>query len=115
MGFPSNYLETSKGIKSSRLRDCVLNRTLIDRTTNQMISDRAPSHYLSEIHKTPRFPFDAILPSHGLPAGADSPFWTNDYESYLTRREAALWREIKRVTGMKEAADLEMTSEEEVA
>jgi hypothetical protein len=57
--FPSNYLEMTKGIKSSRVRDCVLNRTLIDRTTNQLISARAPSDYLDEIRKTPGFPFDA--------------------------------------------------------
>ena len=59
--------------RSARTRDCVLNRTLIDRTTNQMISDRAPSDYLAEIRNTPGFPFDAVLASHGLPTGADSP------------------------------------------
>ena len=45
----------------SRARDCVLNRTLIDRTTNQMISNRAPSDYVADIRKTPGFPFDAVL------------------------------------------------------
>src|SRR5439155_23301452 len=30
---------------ASRVRDCVLNRTLIDRITNRRISDRAPSDY----------------------------------------------------------------------
>jgi hypothetical protein len=107
--FPSNYLETIKGIKSSRVRDCVLNRTLIDRTTNQMISDRAPSDYLDEIRKTSGFPFDAVLTSHCLPIGENSPFWINDYEAYLVWREKRLWEEIKRVTGAKEAADLEAT------
>jgi hypothetical protein len=110
--FPSHYLETSKGIKSARLRDCVLNRTLIDRTTNQMISARAPSDYLAEIRKTPGFPFDAVLASHCLPTGADSPFWTDNYEAYLAWRETKLWNEIKRVTGTKEAADLESDEEE---
>lgn len=110
--FPSNYLETSKGIKSSRQRDCVLNRTLIDRTTNQMISDRAPSDYLAEIRKTPGFPFEAVLSSHCLPTGANSPFWSNDYETYLGWREAKLWNEIKRVTGLREATDLENGEEE---
>jgi hypothetical protein len=109
--FPSNYLESSKNIKSSRLRDCVLNRTLIDRTTNQIIGARAPSDYLAEIRKTPGFPFDSVLQSHCLPTGADSPFWSDDYEMYLVWREAALWNEIKRATGMKEAADLEGAEE----
>jgi hypothetical protein len=105
--FPSHYLESTKNIKSSRLRDCVLNRTLIDRTTNQMIGARAPSDYLSEIRNTPGFPFDSVLQSHCLPTGADSPFWTDDYEVYLSWRETALWNEIKRTTGVKEPADLE--------
>jgi hypothetical protein len=45
--FPAAYLD-QKGGTPPRLRDCVLNRTLIDRTTNQMISDRAPSDYLQQ-------------------------------------------------------------------
>ena len=92
--FPSNYLESVKGIRSARLRDCVLNRTLIDRTTNQLISDRAPSDYLSEIHKTPGFPFDGVLASHCLPTGADLPFWSDDYEAFLTWRQTKLWRRL---------------------
>jgi len=110
--FPSHYLETTNGIKSSRLRDCVLNRTLIDRTTNQMIGDRAPSDYLDEIRTTPGFPFDAVLASHCLPIGANSPFWTDDYDGFLAWRETTLWQEIKRVTGLIEAADLEAQDEE---
>jgi hypothetical protein len=113
--FPSDYLETTKGIAHSRVRDCVLNRTLIDRTTNQMISNRAPSDYLAEIRKTPGFPFDAVLASHCLPTGASSPFWSDNYEAYLEWRQTKLWNEIKRVTGIKEAADLEEASEEEAA
>lgn len=109
--FPSNYLETIKGIRSARLRDCVLNRTLIDRSTNQMISDRAPSDYLEEIRKTHGFPFDSVLTSHCLPIGEDSPFWSDNYDAYLEWREAKLWNEIKRVTGIKEAADLESNEE----
>jgi len=70
--FPSKFLET-RGVTATRARDCVLNRTLIDRTTNQMIGDRPPSEYLSEIRDTADFPFDAVLTSHGLPTGEDSP------------------------------------------
>jgi hypothetical protein len=112
--FPSDFLETTKGIKSSRLRDCVLNRTLIDRTTNQTISNRAPSDYLGAIRKTPGFPLDAVLASHCLPTGASSPFWTDDYDAFLTWRETKVWEEIKRVTGIKEATDLELMEEAEV-
>ena len=51
--FPSVYLADAVPARS---RDCVLNRTLIDRTTKQMISARAPSDYLADIRSTPGFP-----------------------------------------------------------
>jgi len=105
--FSDNYLKEKKGITSSRARDCILNRTLIDRTTNQMISNRAPSDYMAEIRNTPGFPFDNVLTSHCLPTGEDSPFWVDDYNTFLAWREKQLWQEIKRVTGIAEAADLE--------
>jgi hypothetical protein len=104
--FPAAYLQR-RGVAPARLRDCVLNRTLIDRTTNQMISDRAPSDYLNQIRKTTGFPFEKVLASHKLPTGADSPLLLDDYDSFLTWRQNRLWHEIQRVTGVKVAADLE--------
>lgn len=111
--FPANYLEVKGGITLSRHRDCILNRTLIDRTTNQMISNRAPSDYLNEIRKTPGFPFDAVLMSHCLPVGKASPFWTNDYQAFLAWRQERLWQEIQRVTGLDVADDLEAEESEQ--
>lgn len=105
--FPADFLETKKGIALARLRDCVLNRTLIDRTTNQIISNRAPSDYLAEIKATKGFPFEAVLRSHLLPVGESSPFWTDDYEAFLAFRQQTLWQEIKQVTGLAQASDLE--------
>lgn len=105
--FPADFLEKKKGIKHARMRDCVLNRTLIDRTTNQIISNRAPADYLAQIKATQGFPFDAVLQSHLLPAHAESPFWRNDYDAFLDWRQAALWKEIQRVTGLSVAEDLE--------
>lgn len=104
--FPAAYLER-RGVAPARLRDCVLNRTLIDRTTNQMISDRAPSDYLAEIKSTPGFPFVSVLTSHGLPAAADSPLLRDGYDAFLAWRQEHLWQEIRRVTGATAAADLE--------
>jgi hypothetical protein len=105
--FPSAYLEKTHGIKESKRRDCVLNRTLIDRTTNQMISDRAPSDYLGEIRKTPNFPFDSVLGSHILPTGSDSALFKDNFEAFLAWRQEKLWEQIRRVTGLKEATQLE--------
>jgi hypothetical protein len=105
--FPADFLQKKKGITSSHVRDCVLNRTLIDRTTNQVISNRAPSDYLAEIRKTPGFPFDAVLSSHCLPIGESSPLFNDDFASFLTWRQERLWQEIRRVTGLAYATDLE--------
>ena len=104
--FPAAYLERS-GVAPGRMQDCVLNRTLIDRTTNQMISDRAPSDYLAEIKRTKGFPFVHVLTSHGLPAAADSPLLRDDYKAFLAWRQEHLWQEIRRATGATVAADLE--------
>lgn len=105
--FPADFLEKRKGISSARLRDCVLNRTLIDRTTNQMIRNRPPSEYLADIRNTPGFPFEAVLESHCLPTGDSSPLLADDYERYLAWRQDRLWREIRRVTGLEESTELE--------
>ena len=110
--FPDDFLLKVKGVKPSRARDCVLNRTLIDRTTNQMISNRAPSDYLKEIRNTTDFPFEAVLRSHSLPTEPDSPLLRDDYEEFLTWRQARLWQEIQRVTGATVAADLEAESQD---
>jgi len=104
--FPAKFLE-NKGVTSTRTRDCVLNRTLIDRTTNQMISARAPSQYLADIRNTLGFPFEAVLASHCLPTGDHSPFWADDYETFLMWRQDRLWQDIRRVTGVVDATDLE--------
>lgn len=108
--FPAAYLDRN-GLAPNRLRDCVLNRTLIDRTTNQMISDRAPADYLAEIKSTKGFPFDMVLGSHGLPTGGSSPLLSDDFDAFLTWRQEHLWAQIQRVTGVKTAADLELDSE----
>ena len=98
--FPADFLEKHKNITQSKLRDCVLNRTLIDRTTNQRISNRAPSDYLKEIRNTPGFPFDVVLASHCLPTGAVAPFWTDDFDAFLTWRQDSLWEEIQKLLGL---------------
>jgi hypothetical protein len=108
--FPASYLEKKQGISESKRRDCVLNRTLIDRATNQMIGVRAPSDYLAQIKNTLNFPFDAVLKSHSLPVGDASPLMGDDFEAFLTWRQKELWKEIQRVTRLTDAAALEATN-----
>lgn len=85
----------------------MLNRTLIDRSTNRTISNRAPQDYLADIRSKPGFPLDAVLKSHLLPQGEISSLMQNDYDAFLTWRQEQLWTQIKRVTGLKHATDLE--------
>lgn len=99
--FPNKYLER-QGV-APRLRDCVLNHTLIDRTTNIRISDRAPSDYMAEIQKERgNAKFKELLDSHLLPSGKDSPFWSDDFESFLNWRQDVIFREIQSVTGLNQ-------------
>jgi hypothetical protein len=104
--FPAAYLERH-GVAQTKARDCVLNRTLIGRATNQMISDRAPSNYLTEIRKTPGFPFESVLVSHVLPPETGSPLFSDDYEKFLSWRQKSLWQRIQEVTGATAATDVE--------
>jgi hypothetical protein len=103
--FPTDYL--AKHGVPVRLRDCVLNRTLIDRKTNIRISNRAPSQYMKEIQLAlGTDQFDGLLRSHLLPPGPESPFWRDAFDAFLDARQAALWQEIKTVTGATESTDI---------
>lgn len=104
--FPQAYL-TKQGMTDTKLRDCVLNRTLIDRQTNILIADHAPSLYLEGIKGAlGAEKFQELLSSHRLPAGADSPLIHDDFEGFLSWRQETIWREIQRVTGASGPADL---------
>lgn len=103
--FPQAYLARHE--VPERLRNCVLNRTLIDRQTNLRISDRPPAVYMKDIldQLQPQM-FYELLTSHLLPATPDSPLWRDDFEAFLDWRQEAIWQAIKHVTGAVEAADL---------
>ena len=103
--FPQAYL-AQVGVEA-RSRDCVLNRTLIDRKTNIRISNRAPSVYLREIRDAlGSSKFHVLLESHHLPGGIDSPLWRDDFEAFLDWRQMEMWNDIHEVTGVREATDL---------
>ena len=95
--FPSDFLKVQKGIDKKSVRDCVLNRTLIDRTTNQVISNRAPSEYFVELQAEPGW--ESTLASHLIPTGSNSPLLTDDYQRFLQERSNLISAEIKLATG----------------
>jgi hypothetical protein len=96
--FPQGYIATDLSGVTNTLRDCVLNRTLIDKTTNIHIGKRAPSDYLQEIQQALGADFEKLLSSHLLPSGSESPLLKNNFEEYLNSREKLLGQKIKEVT-----------------
>jgi hypothetical protein len=114
--FPQAWLDNpARPAVPPRLRDCILNRTLIDRKTNISIGKRPPSQYLGDIQQSLGATFPDLLRSHLLPAGPDSPLWRDDFEGFLQWRENAFWREIKTLTGIQEPADLVEIVDEELS
>ena len=96
--FPQGYLPS--GV-SPLLRDSILNRTLIDKITNIRIGKRAPSDYLNEIQVAwgGQGALAELLASHMLPSDPTGPLLKNDFDAFLTWREARLAGEIEVVTG----------------
>lgn len=95
--FPQAYLpsDVPKGLK-----DSVLNRTLIDKTTNIAISAKAPSVYLEAMRDAlGDDTLTKILQSHSLPSDPSGPLYSNDFEAFLDWREAKLRNQLAEVTG----------------
>ena len=95
--FPQAFLDQEGA--SSALRDCIVNRTFIDRKTNIRLSKTAPSIYFPEMRQTHGdAESDELLRSHFLPEGTPSPLTMDDFDTFLAFRETALLDEIKKVT-----------------
>lgn len=95
--FPQAYLN-SKNVPASQ-RDCILNRTYIDRQTNQRLSKRAPSDYFSEIRtKHGKNETDTLMQTHLLPTGDTSPILSDDFDSFLQAREGQFLSIIEKKT-----------------
>jgi hypothetical protein len=97
--FPQRYLAETEPDVSATLRDCVLNRTLIDKETNIRISKRAPSDYLAEIGAAiSDAQLDKLLRSHLLPSMQNSPLMHDEFAKFLERRQALISEQIDEVT-----------------
>lgn len=95
--FPRAYCDAA-GI-SSGLRDCILNRTFIDGTTNRRLSKRSPSDYFAEIRtEHGERDTDALFQSHLIPGGAESPVLRDDFQGFIAMREKAFLDLIKQRT-----------------
>ncbi len=98
--FPDAYLKRI-GLDDWTRRNCILNRALIDASTNQNIGDQAPSQYLESIkRKIGETQLKEILESQLLPTEPDSGLFKDDYERFLQERERKVHNEIKKVTSL---------------
>lgn len=97
--FPKGYLQDSPP-DDTRLEeyeiDCILNRTLIDKETNQRIGIKQPSVYLKDIRdQLKEYSGDSgvlenILSSHHMPTEFNSPLWRDNFFEFRKMREKAL-------------------------
>jgi hypothetical protein len=95
--FPRAFLNDRN--VSAALRDCIPNRTYIDRATNQRLSRRAPSDYFGEIRKKHGTKeTDELFGTHLLPIGNESPPLKDDFEDFITAREKRLMELIEEKT-----------------
>ena len=99
--FPAAYLRDNRPDIGAIQRDCVLNRTYIDKITNIRIGRRAPSDYLAEVAaEMGESKLDQILASHLLPTGADSALRLDDFDDLMEHRRTALTEAIIAATGV---------------
>ncbi|MFD7990582.1 GmrSD restriction endonuclease domain-containing protein [Streptomyces mexicanus] len=95
--FPKRYLEDAGVSITSEL---IINRTLIDKRTNQSIGKNAPSNYIAKMEDAMgKEEVKGILQSHLLPIDDDSPLRNNDYAGFLGARKKTIVDAIRKVTG----------------
>lgn len=96
--FPDAYLKDA-GVKEVKRRDCILNRTLIDRSTNQSLCRKDPQSYFGEMRNRLGKPaFTKLLTSHLIPEDDDSPLMKNEYDLFLEWRCQQIGNAIKEAT-----------------
>lgn len=97
--FPGGYLSAAASFSPNEI-DAIVNRTLIDRETNQRIGKNPPSRYLAKVasewdNKTM---LEEVLASHFIPFGPESGLLSDDYETFRRERARALYALIMNAT-----------------
>lgn len=102
--FPDAYLQVNYPALKENERNSIVNRTLIDRATNQSIGKKAPSLYLQEIENAwgNATNLDRVLESHFLPSSTQSSLRQNDFESFRRERAENLYNLILEATCKEE-------------
>ena len=96
--FPQAFLKASRPDIVPAQRDCILNRTLIDKETNARIGKKAPETYLSDMKDSIGSDYlETLLSSHLLPKSLIA-YTEADYETYSEERLALILTELETVT-----------------
>lgn len=104
--FPQAWLAKQK--VSGAIVDSILNRTLIDSSTNKSINDRAPSQYMQDLRgSVGATKFEELLKSHLLPPDPQGPLLRDKFQEFAQWRKKATWTEIKARTGAQDEQDLQ--------
>lgn len=94
--FPKEALK-DVDVVSDRIKDCVVNKTMIDASTNRSIGGNPPSIYLEKLQQMPRSrPMSDVLASHLI---EEEAMQKDDFKAFLERRHRALVRLIAEATG----------------
>lgn len=82
---------------SDRIKNCIVNKTMIDASTNSSIGGNPPSVYLKKLEQEPRSrPLSEVLASHLIDEEA---MRRDDFKTFLERRHKALVKLIAEATG----------------
>jgi hypothetical protein len=97
--YPDAYLE-SRGV-SEKKRNCIINRTLIDKKTNQRIGKRPPSEYLGEVQsRIGEDSLEKLVKTHSLGRDVKS-LKKESFDDFVEDRLDVLRQNIEKVTAKK--------------
>jgi hypothetical protein len=96
--FPRAHLKRSTDTEENMI-NCVLNRTLIDKKTNQIISDNRPSKYLTAIKsELNEEKLKKVLTSHLIPM---PELMGDDFESFCNARAKFFMKNLNEAVGFE--------------
>jgi hypothetical protein len=100
--FPSGFLKT----RDRKPVNSILNRCLIDHTSNRNIQAKAPSSYLEEMRDhLGADTLEAVLASHLIPYSGPGSIGDDDIDTFMDARERLLLGAVAGVTGAELVPD----------
>ena len=107
--FPAAFLRSKSGY-DSQLIDSIPNFCFVPADLRQLMGDRSPSEYMTEIrsHYDGEEEFGKVMRTHLIPVSSDSGIWHDDYSRFLQQRAKLLVKEIRYLCGITLKVEQEM-------